>query len=69
MRKAVNTYVRDSERGWVLHGLPFVSNSPPDAETIGQAVVDALHSSIATVVPTRDYRTNPPDQALGLLHD
>jgi len=62
-RTFVNTYVRDSEGGWVLHGLPFVPNDATDAEALGQAVIDALHVSIATVVPAQNYRANPPDQA------
>lgn len=62
-RAFVNTYVRDSEGGWVLHGLPFVLNGATDAGAIGRAIIDALHASNATVVPAQNYRANPPDQA------
>jgi len=62
-RTFVNTYVRDSKGGWVLHGLPFVPNDATDADAFGQAVIDALHASSTTVVPAQNYRTNPPDQA------
>ncbi len=45
-------------------GLPEVIASIDDAARLGEALIRQLHESNRTVLPARNWRTNPPDQDL-----